>query len=280
MKQNNRQLINLEQLTEEMIRFLQNWGLWEDASILTLGKRYAYAKEGAEEYRGLKHVMVTEGVDPEEVMQGITGEKDGQGKLVWKSLANPEHVFDMVFEGPLSVLLSFELYEPVKADIGEEAWKIIFEKTNQEILGDFLYEKYGCTNAEEYLEVLEEEAMDYSSWDPLEFDTWEEYQEFIGYEEDGLPENVKRFDTYKEYQEYMEAGGPMSASSVEPVWERMLEEAKREFIKDCGRDGEARIAVPELTGFIRNGFRELLEKYGLYFELCFSWSLSCFRMGE
>lgn len=272
------QQINLEELTEDMIRFLQKWGLWRDTRILTMGNRYGYCEDGKREFRNLKHVEVTSGVDPEEAMKGITEEKDGQGNFVWKSLANPEHVFDMVFEGPLSVLLRYDLYEPVKADLGKEAWKIIFEKTNHEILSDFLFEKYGCANAEDYLELLEAEEPDYSLWDPLEFDTWEEYQEFIGYEEEGLPEKVKQFGTYEEYKKYMETDGRMSVSDVESAWQRMVEEAESEFIRDCGRDGEKRIAIPELTGFVWRSFRELLESYGLYFDLCFSWSLTCFHV--
>lgn len=279
MKQNDQQ-IHLEQLTEDMIRFLQTWGLWEDTVILSMGKEYAYAKEREEEYRGLRQVKVVEDIDPEDVMQGITEEKDDQGNLVWKSLANPEHIFDMVFEGPLSVLLRYDLYEPVKADIGEEAWKIIFEKTDGEILSDFLYEKYECTSAEEYLDRLQDEEAEYSSWDPLVFDTWEEYQEFIGFEEEGLPENVKRFDTYEEYRDHMEAFSQLSVSDVEPIWECMVEEAQKEFIQDCGRKKGEIIAIPELTGFVWKSFRELLESYGLYFDLCFSWSATCFKFEE
>lgn len=47
MNQNDQQ-IDLEQLTEDMIRFLQPWGLWEDTMILTMGNQYACAKDGGE----------------------------------------------------------------------------------------------------------------------------------------------------------------------------------------------------------------------------------------
>ena len=275
------QQIDLEQLTEDVIRFLQTWGLWEDTMILTKGNQYAYAKDGGESFRGLKHVKITEGVDPEKKMLGCTEEDDCLGRPIWSSYANPEHIFDMVFEGPLCALLGYGGYEPIKADIGDEAWKIIFDHdTDNYVMNHFLYEKYGCTDAEEYLEKVLKEEPDYSEWNPLEFDTWEEYLEFIGFKGSGTSEGVKRFRTYDEYEEYCHLYCQTSVSDIEPIWELLVEDAKKEFVKDCGRDGRERIYVPELTGYVMEKFRNLLERYGLYYNTCFTWSATCFRFEE
>lgn len=273
--------MNLEQLTEDVIRFLQTWGLWEDAMILTMGNKYAYAKEGNEEFRNLKHVKVTEGVDAEEMMLGCTEEDDCQGSPVWRSYANPEHIFDMVFEGPLCALLGYGGYEPIKADIGEEAWDAIFDQDEDNYLMEsFLYEKYGCASAEEYLEKLQKEEPAYAEWNPLVFDTWEEYQEFIGWKEAGTTEEVQQFQNYKEYEEYCELYCQASVSDIEPIWERMVEDARKEFVKACGKEGRERIYIPEMTSYVLGKFRELLKRYGLYYNTCFTWSATCFKFDD
>ena len=277
MGQNKRQ-IDLEQLTEDMIRFLQTWGLWEDTVILTKGNKYAYTKDGNETFRNLRHVKVMEGIDPEKMMKGCTEEDDCQGRPIWRSYANPEHVFDMVFEGPLCALLGYEVYEPVKADIGEEAWNTIFQNdTDNSIMRDFLHKKYGCADAEEYLEKIQKEELDYSEWDPLEFDTWDEYLEFIGYQEPGESENIKRFRTYAEYEDYCELYCQTGVSDVEPIWELMVEDARKEFIKDFKRNERERICIPGMTSIVLHKLRNLLEGYGLYYNTCFTWSATCFR---
>ena len=270
--------IKLEQLTEDMIRFLQKWGLWRDVGILTMGNGYFYSEDDEKSFRGLKHVEVVMGVDPERRMEGLTG-WECDGTAVWKSLANPEHIFDMTFEGALHTLLNYDSYETRKSDIGGEGWEELFEKTD--ILEEFLYEKYDCADVSEFRQQLYEEKFenpDYSEWDPLVFDTWKEYQEFIGYEEPGLSENYKRFDTYEKYLEEKRLADSNAMEEIEPIWEQMVADAKLAFMRDCGADGQKIIALNELYGGIKEEFDALFEGYGLWYDQCFSWSLTCYRL--
>lgn len=270
--------INLEQLVEDMIRFLQKWGLWRDVGIFTMGNGYFYSEDSDKSFRGLSHVEVVRGVDPERRMEGLT-ERRCDGTVAWKSFANPEHIFDMTFEGALYTLLNYDSYETRKSDISGEGWEEIFEKTD--ILKEFLYEQYDCADVSEFQQQLYEEKFenpDYSEWDPLVFDTWEEYQELIGYEEPGLPENYKRFDTYEEYLEEKQLADSNAMEEAESLWERMVADAKLAFMSDCGADGQRILALNELYGEIKNGFDALFERYDLWYDLCFSWSLTCYRL--
>ena len=276
----NKQQIDLAQLTEEMIRFLQKWGLWRDVSILTMGNRYRYCKEGEKKFRNLPHVEVTKDVDPEEAMQQITGAKC-DGKLVWKSLANPEHIYDMIFEGALCTLLSYDCYEVRKSDLSDEGWAYIFENTS--ILEDYLDEKYGCSNLFEFWQLTCEEKFenpDYSAWDPLVFDTWEEFQEFIGYEEPGLYENYKRFDTYEKYLNEMQLAEANAYEMAESVWDQMVADAKQELMRDYGIHGDKMISPDEMYSDVREEFNQIFERHGLWYEMCFRNSLTCYRNGE
>ena len=45
----------MEEMALEMIRFLQKWGLWTDASILTNGNRYSYSPDPKKCDCGLPH---------------------------------------------------------------------------------------------------------------------------------------------------------------------------------------------------------------------------------
>ena len=109
--------LQMEKMTFEMIRFLQKWGLWQDVSIFSNGNMYSYSSDKEKKYRGISGVVFESDANPEEAMKGITGQRDGEGKLIWKSFANPKHIFDMTYEGPLSLLICYGEYEPNKREI-------------------------------------------------------------------------------------------------------------------------------------------------------------------
>ena len=100
-----------------------------------------------------------ENVNPEDYTRGITEERDCLGNSVWRSFSNPEHILDMVYEGPLYMLLTHDTYETRKSEISEEAWEEYQEFVNGEVYEtgeDNLtptYQRYGTY--EEYMADME-----------------------------------------------------------------------------------------------------------------------------
>ena len=95
----------LDTLAMEVIRFLQKWGLWEGTSIFTNGNRFTYTGNHQKNYKGICNVDFSKDIDPEEYLTGLIGSDDHEEGNKKKCLANPEHIFDMTYEGPLQMLL-------------------------------------------------------------------------------------------------------------------------------------------------------------------------------
>ena len=225
-----------EKLTMEMIHFLKKWGMWSGVSIFVNGNSYSYEK--GNEYNGILDVAFEEKVDPEEGTKGITGEKDAYGEYLWKSFANPKHVFDMTYEGPLCTLLRYGEYEVNIKDISRVGWDIIFDKSD--ILENILYFKFDATTAEEYWGqlILEEDEEDVP---PLE--------------------------------------------EVMVCWEKMVEDAKKEFMEGDGYAegynlGADMVSIHEMVGYISRELDRIFEKYDLWYDFGFDWSLTCYEKGE
>jgi len=275
----------MEKMVIELINFLQKWGLWQDITILADGKAYFPAYNNEDVYCDLPNVKITVCENPEGYTTGITDETDCYGNChpVWRSFSNPEHILDMVYEGPLYMLLTHDTYETRKSEISEEAWEYIFDHTD--ILDDYLYEKYECQCASDFLEKILEgkfDNPDYIVWDPLVFDTWEEYQEFVNGEayetgEENLTPTYQRYGIYEEYMADMGISESLSVEDIEPIWEQMVLDAKTEFIRECAADESDIISIPEIAGHIKTEFDKIFDRYGLWYDFGFSWSLTCYK---
>lgn len=273
----------LDTLAKEVIRFLKKWGLWEGTSIFTNGSRFTYTSDHQKHYKGICNVDFSKNVDSEEYLTGLIGGDDSEEDNKKRCLANSEHIFDMTYEGPLYKFLRLDKYEVKKGDIEEKAWDYIFEHTD--ILDKLLYEKYECLNANDLYRVFMEDIFDnpeYSAWDPLLFDTWKEYQEFVNGEAypDGKEKklaNYLRYETYGDYLNVLDRAEKLRAKDIEPLWNAMVNTVKREFVADCGSDGAIKINIPEMVGHVYSEFRNIFYRYGLQYEFDDEWSLSCYK---
>lgn len=268
-----------EALALEVIRFLRKWGMWRDTIILTDGDEYAYSSDTADRFQEIPNVRFTEDVDPEEYLKGILCPEDCGEDLDHDSLMNPEHIFDMIYEGPLYMLFVQDEAEVRKADLSEEAWDYILENTG--LVKDYLRNEHDLEDIRDLLNRIKGDKFDNperSAWDPLVFDTWEEYQCFCGGEEEGLPVNSDRYDTYEDYLRDMEACEEMSIKDVMPIWEKLISEARQQ-IKAYDREDEL-INITEIAGHIYEEFEAIFRKYGLWFDFGFCWSLTCYRIEE
>ncbi|MGN1391004.1 MAG: hypothetical protein ACI4WQ_03355 [Sharpea porci] len=277
----------LTEMAIEMIRFLQKWGLWYNTSIFTNGNSYSYSEDKDQCYHNLPYVEFEEGVDAEELMQAPI--EDG-GKIVYESYANPEHIFDMIYDGPLLLLARERTYKPDTGYISLEAWDEIFQRTN--ILVDELYELYGVSSFEKYYEMvkhmslmeffdMENDEHIYSDWDPVVYDTWEEYlaanDTFLleGTDEARLQPISELFDTYASYEEVTERFNHLDKEMLRPFWEKKVETAKKKAINDY-YDWE----LEGMTPYVLQQFDDIFEKYGLWYELCFYWTLTTYRVED
>ncbi|MBQ8946473.1 MAG: hypothetical protein SPL59_04635 [Catonella sp.] len=276
----------MEKMVIELIRFLQKWGLWQDVTILADGKAYFPGCNKEDVYCGLPNVKITVCENPEDYTTGITDETDCYGNChpVWKNFSNPEHILDMVYEGPLYMVLRHDTYEGVKkSDISPDAWEYIFAHTK--ILEDYMYEKYELASPEELLAQILEDRLDnsgYTAWDPLVFDTWEEYQEFVNGEayengEERLTPIYQRYGTYEEYLTELETSESLSIEDIKPVWEQMVSDAKTEFIRRSAADKSGIISISEIAGYIKSEFDKIFDRYGLWYDFGFAWSLTCYK---
>ena len=268
----------LDEMAKDMILVLQRWGLWKDLSIFTNGNRYTDEKGFESVYQGIPHVRFEEGVDPEEYMKGPCGEPDEDGKLEWASLANPEHIFDMVFEGPLYELIRNHVYAPDIKGISEEGWNYLFEQGDD--LEECLEEEFEVGSREELAEQVWSNIYDnpeLSYWDPVEFDTWEEYMELHPeFSDDALNGMLAymSFTTYEEYCYYREAGMETfirdKADEIDGLWKDMVEKAKQELkqrkVVDFG----------EIRQHVMDEFNEVFDKRDLWYESCHGWSITSY----
>ena len=264
----------LEQLAEKVIAFLQKWGLWEGTSIFTNGNRYM-AQRGSS-YKDLRNVVFTENVAPEDYLSAYT--MDCKGELTEDgrdSYANPEHIFDMTFEGPLHTLLNEDEYVVPVDDVQPEAWEYLFR--HSEILDDYLMQRYGWCSEEEFAEeyYTGKENPNWQGWDPTEFDTWEEYLDFV---------NGDFCEDDAEVACRVKSGSPEESAirlcSLHELWERVREQSKLDFIAEHRGDPDLMIEVDGIAPMIREELREIFRAHGLWVDMGFAWSLSCFRNGK
>ena len=272
----------LKCMAQEVISFLKEWGLWRDTMILAAGNRYSYSSREEDVCEGMTNVSFEENVDPEAYVRGLANGPGGNGDLIWRSLANPEYIFDMVYEGPLHMLLRYDTYEPDLSCISESGWNYIF--ANTELIPDHILAEYEVEDPHDLGEHMWEELFDNperSYWDPLVFDSWEEYLEMYGGDVGEKEPAYTNLDTYEEYRYLMDGGSDLfikeHQNEIRTRWEKMEKEAMEYYLKgrseDSGVNGYLQGKVKE---HIMKGFNEIFERYGLWYDQDYSWSLSCY----
>ena len=242
-----------EMLAMDIVEFLRKWGLWQDVQIFTGGKCYT-VNDG--------ELVVRDERYPEKYLEGIS-HYDCNGNTVWKDLSNPERFLDMTFEGALSLLLRHHEYEVKIGDVSNEVRHIIVPETAE------------CQD--EVTNLVDEYLEGIYSW-AAEFDSFEEWLELNQYCDMDL------FD-YKNYSN----GREIEFSSREEYEDFLMRQAvEREYVayeyfkdKICDEvdwGSETFYDNNRIASMIIEEFNNLLEKYGLWYDLCFSWSLTAYRI--
>ena len=86
-----------------------------------------------------------------------------------------------------------------------------------------------------------------------------------------------KYDSYEEYEQDMEYYNYVSVDDVMPLWDKMVSQAKQEFLMECAASGDELINIPEVAGHVQSEFSKIFGKHGLWYDFGFGWSLTCYR---
>ncbi len=235
----------MNNLILELTDYIQNWGLWKNVTMIEGTMSEA---GGAESKANPEAGGAGSGADPE------ADEK----------AAPPAPALTILCEGPLNDLLYFSEYRPNREEIGDAAWEVLFNHTD--LVREYLEEHYEISSPEEYLHQKIGDILDnpdYSNWDPLEFDSWEDFQAFCGGEEPGLRPQYKRYDSYEDYEAARDGAENLTIDDIIPEFNRLVEEAKA-YYKAGGGDPD--LNLTEIRWRIVYGFEQILAKHGLSYH--------------
>lgn len=253
---------NMEKLAYDIINFCKKWGMWRDVQIFTGGKCYSACEDSPDKIKAREEK--NPGEYTKEIIERVNGE------LVYKDFSNPEKILDMTFEGPLYLLLRHHEYEVEMEDLSDEARMYILRENEKK----FEEEEEEIDSAEE---ITEEYMERREGWDPMEYDSYAEYMDLVEYEEPELCFEIKQcprdFGSRQEYTDFL-------AKSVTEKEAILMEYFKDYFGEDyfIEREDSTFFDDGDIASHIINEFNDLLEEYGLWYELGFSWSLTTYRI--
>ena len=255
---------NMEKLAYDIINFCKKWGMWKDVQIFTGGKCYSVDDDFPDK------IKVREEKNPGEYTKEIIERVNGE--LVYKDFSNPEKILDMTFDGPLYLLLRHHEYEVEMEDLSDEARMYILRENEK---------KFEEEEEEEEIDFAEEMTEEYMErrygWDPMEYDSYEEYLNLVEYE---VPEDFFEkkqcphdFGSRREYEDFI-------AKTVTEKEIALMEYYKDDFEEDffIKKEDSTFFDDGKVANHILNEFNDLLEEYGLWYELGFSWSLTTYRI--
>ena len=179
--------------------------------------------------------------------------------------------YEVVYAGPLYYLLFYDVYEPETSKISKEAWEMIFEHT--EIITEYIQMEYGVKNLKELAMAMWNDIFDnpdYSYWDPLEYDCWEDYINIYParvFETEKEELAYMKFDTYEEYRYYKDAGFECFAKDKEKEilskWNKIVKEAKQYSYATAGWD-----EIEDIKDYVKKEFNEIFNRNGMRYMCC------------
>ena len=142
----------MEDLIYDFVCFCQRWGMWKDTVIIAEGKKYSscYLGEPVLEFRGLANVLIEDATENDTYDEG---QSEG-------------YVINIRTDGPLAPLLMWGVYE-IDFDDASFELREEFIKARPELIDDW----------EDYLQEVEEFPKEMLGIDPIEFDSYSEYEE-------------------------------------------------------------------------------------------------------
>ena len=241
-----------ETLAMEVISFCKKWGMWHHVQIFTGGKCYSDSHDtGGNESNDVK---IREEKNPGKYMKGLY-------RGMYFEEMNPENIFHMTFEGPLcSFFLDDGRPAVQKNELSPEVIKTIKE-------------------SDDYFDDLRREIHDeiskcFFTYDPMEFDSYEEYLEASDY---NVPEIVdktfyreREFASKEDYQYFLDTE---MCSLEQRLYDAYFQRVFIEYTDTY-----------EISGTVHyqalDEFDEIFRRYGLIMIPKYKWSMSAYWMSE
>ena len=245
----------VENLVVEVIRYLQDWGLWNLTNVLACGNSYTSDDDwaGQDEFRGLSYVLVESGVNPKDYLEYYDVIEDMD-----------DHIFGMTFNSHLENVFSEGIYRADYGMIDEDIRDFILDNSNV-VLKCLDSGEWGY--GEELLSAILSEQGDeqkYSMWDPLKYESYEEYEkdnDCIGSGDEDLIPAYTLFDNYEEYMRFLD--GELTMLRDNPVlWDLSKRFAER-VIDD---DYIIEIEGGKVVSHFKKGLSDIFRKYNLRFD--------------
>ena len=245
----------IENLVVEVIRYLQDWGLWNLTKVLACGNSYTSDDdwEGQDKFRGLFNVLVENGVNAQDYLTYY----DEIGDI-------DDHVFGMTFNSYLEDMFNDGIYRASYGMIDDKIRNFIWD--NSDALLKY-FDSGECGYGEELLTaILSEQGDDpkYSMWDPLKYESYEEYEkdnDCIGSGDQDLTPAYTLFDNYEEYKKFL--NGDLTMLRDNPVlWDLCKRLAKYQIDDDYMIEIEGGRVVAQF----KSGLSDIFRKYDLSFD--------------
>ncbi len=250
----------MEEMVAMMIRFLMKWGLWQNTKILACGNSYTTSDRSTDRFMDIPGVNVQKNVALEDYVDVEMLEDEG----------NPAaYPFGMAFESSLTDLFRDHYMEIESEALEDDAWEYLFR--NSPFIDDYI-ENYNGTFIDFLRDVLYTEDGDhkYTMWDPLEYESYEEYQRMNEDDGKGIPVYTL-FDTYDEYR----SGKTESVINTPELYGMVTR-----FIQERLTDENEEITIRgEVAAHILKEYKELFKQYGLEFEPVYDWMVVGHRKG-
>lgn len=258
-----------EKLAKDIITFCKEWGMWEAIQIFTGGKCYTdFLFRDEENFEEAEPgVYVRTETEPDRYLTGVTVTSNPcANEIEYSCYANPEHLLDMTYEGPLYMLIHNLEYEVNPHNLSDTAKEYIcsHDKRIQDAI------EYECIErADDYME-------NHSGWDPAEFDSYEAYLELEEppeFNAEIFKHEPEEFSSREEYHEFLLKAECCKDASLE---EYFFEQVKLETYQELA-ESEHYYNGGTIANHVLHEFGKIFERYGLWYEPGFSWSLTTYR---
>lgn len=258
-------------IVNDIIEYCKDWGLWKDVCIYANGKCYTdsvYDSDTSRYTQISSDVYVRDENDPDKFLTGLTdtGTYD-EPSSEYRNYSNPEHLLDMTYEGPLYMLIRHGQLEVDVKDLSSKA-KAYIGITDTNIENEITWRSE--EKAYEYIESN-------SGWDPVKYDSYSEYlslENQIDYDEKIFNNSKREFSSRDEYQDFLSKA---IASKEATLTEYFTDEAEDEVLEEYVEYESTYFDEGDVASHVFNGFMKIFEKYGLWAEPGFAWSLTAYR---
>lgn len=262
-------------MVRELIDYCKKWGLWRDASVCAGGRRYSHIYEPGQALSGTGWPM--EGYDdvwvedlPDEDREWLLSSPiydSHTGSYEFVSFCNPERLLDMTYEGPLYDLVRQTWYrvefDELSPEGREEIMKLLLDRNSK-----VRCEALDTEIREEAMSAVKGLMKRLEGWDPEEFDTCEDYLEFMEQED---PICVGELPPRAVLKEALELSGDAREDAL-----------FKEFVKTKMSEnyvyGLTIVDFGELEARVYEGFTDIFKRYGLTYELSTGTTLTAYRL--